>query len=232
MNILSATRVATIALGLAGGYPVVAIAGNTSTVQDTRAIILAERDRQNQDRQTGDTSAKKPPTVSPATRSNPRSRGQQDRQARPNRNQPRIGDRNRGRGDQANDRRSYNPVVRNNTRRNDRPDWRKDQGRKWNAPVPRSQARYQQYRRNYNAPRRYRVERYRWDRGYSYRRYSYGQRLPGIYYGRSFWLTSFLIYGLFAPPPGLIWVRYGPDALLIDRDTGEIIQVRYNVFYS
>lgn len=93
-------------------------------------------------------------------------------------------------------------------------------------------ARYQSYHRNYNAPRRYRVDQYRWGPGRSYRRYGYGQRLPSYYYGRSFWLTSFVIYGLFAPPSGLIWVRYGPDALLIDQETGEIVQVRYNMFYS
>jgi len=32
--------------------------------------------------------------------------------------------------------------------------------------------------------------------------------------------------------PGYVWVRYGPDALLIDTYTGEIIQVRYDVFWS
>ena len=35
-------------------------------------------------------------------------------------------------------------------------------------------------------------------------------------------------YGLFTPP-GLIWVRYDDDALLIDQYTGEILQVRYDV---
>jgi Ni/Co efflux regulator RcnB len=72
---------------------------------------------------------------------------------------------------------------------------------------------------------------YRGPSGYSYRRWHYGDRLPRAYYARNFWLTNFVIYGLFAPPPGLIWVRYGPDALLIDQYTGEIVQVRYNVFY-
>ena len=33
------------------------------------------------------------------------------------------------------------------------------------------------------------------------------------------------------PPPGTVWVRYGRDALLIDRYTGEVIQVEYSVFY-
>lgn len=34
-----------------------------------------------------------------------------------------------------------------------------------------------------------------------------------------------------APPPDAVWVRYGPDALLVDRMTGEIIRVQYGVFY-
>ena len=29
---------------------------------------------------------------------------------------------------------------------------------------------------------------------------------------------------LYAPPDGYVWVRYGPDAVLIDEDTGEIVQ--------
>ena len=33
------------------------------------------------------------------------------------------------------------------------------------------------------------------------------------------------------PPPDAVWVRYGDDALLIDRYTGEVIQVEYGVFY-
>jgi hypothetical protein len=33
------------------------------------------------------------------------------------------------------------------------------------------------------------------------------------------------------PPPGTVWVRDNTDALLIDRYTGEVIEVDYNVFY-
>jgi Ni/Co efflux regulator RcnB len=34
-----------------------------------------------------------------------------------------------------------------------------------------------------------------------------------------------------APPFGYQWVRSGDDAILIDANTGEILQVRYDVFY-
>lgn len=33
------------------------------------------------------------------------------------------------------------------------------------------------------------------------------------------------------PPYGAIWVRVGNDALLVDRDSGEVITVQYDVFY-
>jgi Ni/Co efflux regulator RcnB len=90
---------------------------------------------------------------------------------------------------------------------------------------------WDRYRRNYDAPRRYRVAAYRAPRGYRYVRWSHGQRLPAVYLAHEFWLINFGLFGLFAPPPGLVWVRYGPDALLVDMYTGEIVQVRYNAFY-
>ena len=88
------------------------------------------------------------------------------------------------------------------------------------------------WHRNYDSPRRYRADSYRAPRNYHYRRWSYGQHLPRSYYARDYWLIDFVMFGLLSPPDGYVWVRYGPDALLIDEETGEIIQVRYNVFYS
>lgn len=90
---------------------------------------------------------------------------------------------------------------------------------------------WRRFHRNLSHDRRYNVGRYYAPSGYRYHRFRYGDRLPRIYFGSRFWLSDFFRFGLFAPPPGLIWVRYGPDALLIDRYTGEIVQVRYNVFY-
>ena len=133
-------------------------------------------------------------------------------------NPNRVGDNRRGRNDQANDR------NRNYGNNNDRRNWG-NQDRRPSFDVSR-------YQRNFAATHRYRVGSYRPPYGYSYRRYSYGQHLPRNYYVRNFWLADFLMYGLFAPPPGYVWVRYGPDALLIDEETGEIVQVRYDMFYS
>jgi Ni/Co efflux regulator RcnB len=38
------------------------------------------------------------------------------------------------------------------------------------------------------------------------------------------------MFELPAPPPGCVWVRYGDDALLVDADTGEIVEVVYDLF--
>jgi Ni/Co efflux regulator RcnB len=58
-----------------------------------------------------------------------------------------------------------------------------------------------------------------------------GDFLPGIFFSTQYWLNDWDAYGLYPPPPGTRWVRYGPDALLIDRYSGEIIRVEYNAFY-
>ena len=86
-------------------------------------------------------------------------------------------------------------------------------------------------RRNITATHRFHAGIYRAPLGYHYQRWGYGQFLPSIYWGRDFWIGDFLAFGLFAPPDGFIWVRYGPDARLIDQSTGEILQVDYGVFY-
>jgi Ni/Co efflux regulator RcnB len=122
-----------------------------------------------------------------------------------------------------NDHRPRGPVVNNNN------GWRPPVSNGWRNQHSRSN--WQQYRRNYEAPRRFRIGIYHGPRGFHYRRWSYGEYLPSSYYARPFWLLNAIAYGLFSPPPGLIWVRYGDDALLIDQYTGEIVQVRYDVFY-
>jgi Ni/Co efflux regulator RcnB len=86
-------------------------------------------------------------------------------------------------------------------------------------------------RRNMQAPQHFRNGNYRAPRGYQQRHWGYGERLPRGYFVRDYWISNFLMFGLFAPPPDLVWVRVGNDALLIDRYSGDIVQVRYGVFY-
>ncbi len=68
-------------------------------------------------------------------------------------------------------------------------------------------------------------------RGYGERHWDHGERLPPQYYGREYWIDDYRAFGLFDPPPHLIWVRVDDDALLIDEDTGEIVQIARDVFY-
>ena len=86
-------------------------------------------------------------------------------------------------------------------------------------------------RRNIQAPQHFRSGNYRAPRGYQQRHWGYGERLPRGYFVRNYWINNYLTFGLFAPPTDLIWVRVGDDALLIDRYSGDIVQVRYDVFY-
>jgi Ni/Co efflux regulator RcnB len=86
-------------------------------------------------------------------------------------------------------------------------------------------------RKNVVAAHRFHAGLYRAPPGWHYQRWTFGAYLPAIYFAPAFWISDFLAFDLFAPPDGYVWVRYGPDALLIDRYSGEIIQVEYGVFY-
>ena len=82
-----------------------------------------------------------------------------------------------------------------------------------------AQQRYQ-YRGQWNQPN-----------GYYYRHWGYGERLPYGWFTRSFWITDFGFYGLPAAPYDYAWVREGPDALLVNVYTGQVVEVEYDVFY-
>jgi Ni/Co efflux regulator RcnB len=72
--------------------------------------------------------------------------------------------------------------------------------------------------------------RYRWPHGYAYHRYAVGYRLPRVYFVHDYFIDDYVDYGLAPPPDDYEWIRYGPDILLVDLDTGEIAQVVYGVF--
>jgi Ni/Co efflux regulator RcnB len=77
----------------------------------------------------------------------------------------------------------------------------------------------------------YRGGEYRWPGGYHYQRWSYGQTFPSIFWAQDYWIDDYADYGLAYPPDGAVWVRYGNDAVLVDRDSGEILEVVYDQFY-
>jgi Ni/Co efflux regulator RcnB len=86
------------------------------------------------------------------------------------------------------------------------------------------------YQHNYQAARSYRIGPYHAPAGWGGRRWGYGQILPRAYWGSQYLLGDYWLFGLEVPPVGYEWVRVGPDALLINTFTGEILQVEYGVF--
>lgn len=160
---------------------------------------------------------------------------QQFQQAQRN-NNDRRGDFNRG-GDNrpdfnrgGNNRPDFN---RGNDRRDfGRNDGRFDNRRFDNRPGTRN-GNWARYNRNFNASRRfqYRGGYYRRPAGWYYRRWSFGDFLPSLFWASNYWINDYFYYDLMPPPPGTVWVRYGDDALLIDRYSGEIIQVEYGIFF-
>jgi Ni/Co efflux regulator RcnB len=67
--------------------------------------------------------------------------------------------------------------------------------------------------------------------GWGYRRWSVGVALPPLFLARAYWYTDWGALGLAPPEPGLQWVRYGPDLLLVNLSTGQVVDVVYGAFY-
>jgi len=67
--------------------------------------------------------------------------------------------------------------------------------------------------------------------GWAYRRWAVGAVLPPLFLAPSYYYTGWAGLGLAPPPPGYQWVRYGPDLLLVNVPTGQVVDVAYGVFY-
>ena len=87
------------------------------------------------------------------------------------------------------------------------------------------------FHQNFRAQRRFQAPAYRRPPGWYAHTWAWGQVLPVAFWPRDYWITDFTSYDLPPPPFGAIWVRVGDDALLIDQDSGEIIEVDYGIFY-
>jgi Ni/Co efflux regulator RcnB len=79
--------------------------------------------------------------------------------------------------------------------------------------------------------RRVHASAFRYPNGYSYRRWSAGSILPSLFLSSYYFYNDWSAVGAYPPPPGYIWVRYGPDLLLVSRRSGRIRDVIYGVFY-
>lgn len=78
---------------------------------------------------------------------------------------------------------------------------------------------------------RVRAPAFHYPRGYHYRHWAIGMRLPALFLAGVYFYDDIGPLGLEAPPPGYRWVRYGPDLLLVNLRTGDVEQVAYGVFY-
>lgn len=95
----------------------------------------------------------------------------------------------------------------------------------------RANANLKHFHQAFRAPHRYRVGVWRAPRGFSYRRFGIGERIPALLLVSTYFLTDYMLYGLETPDDGYVWVRDGSDAVLVDRETGEVVEVEYDVFY-
>ncbi len=72
---------------------------------------------------------------------------------------------------------------------------------------------------------------FRYPHGYHYRHWGIGAILPSLFLTSPYYWTDWAALGIGPPPPGYVWVRYGPDLLLVNRYTGRIADVIYGAFY-
>jgi Ni/Co efflux regulator RcnB len=113
--------------------------------------------------------------------------------------------------------------------------YRDERGRVWNY----DRGWYDRYRAErwafdrgrWYARTRFSIGIYVWPSGYSPRLWYRGEWLPRAYYydGR-YRVHDYDRFDLYEPPFGAGWVRSGDDALLIDIDSGEILDVVYSLF--
>ena len=88
----------------------------------------------------------------------------------------------------------------------------------------------QAFNHNFRADRGYKIGPYAARPDWHYRQWRFGEILPAPFWAEEYRIADFWLFGLDVPPTGFEWVRYGPDALLIDLNSGEVIQVSYGLF--
>jgi Ni/Co efflux regulator RcnB len=72
--------------------------------------------------------------------------------------------------------------------------------------------------------------RYAYPPGWAYRRWAVGAVLPALFLTSAYYYSGYAAMGLPPPASGHQWVRYGPDLLLVDTRTGNVIHTAYGVF--
>ncbi|WP_137861048.1 MULTISPECIES: RcnB family protein [unclassified Sphingomonas] len=67
--------------------------------------------------------------------------------------------------------------------------------------------------------------------GYGYRRFTIGYTLNSILFSSQYWINDPFYYRLPEVYGPYRWVRYYNDALLVDIDTGEVVDTIYDIFW-
>ena len=89
---------------------------------------------------------------------------------------------------------------------------------------------YTQYRKTVTSKKHYDAAAFVAPSGYTYTRFAVGERVPDPLLHGNVVLNDYQSYALVSPPSGLEWIRNGRDALLIDSNTGEVVQADYGLF--
>ncbi len=66
--------------------------------------------------------------------------------------------------------------------------------------------------------------------GWAYRRWAVGAILPPLFLAPAYYYGDWATLGLDPPQPGFQWVRYGPDLLLVNITTGEVVETIPDAF--
>ncbi len=66
--------------------------------------------------------------------------------------------------------------------------------------------------------------------GFGYQRWGIGAALPPLFLVPAYFYADWATLGLAPPQPGFQWVRYGPDLLLVNIATGQVVDAVYGVF--
>lgn len=98
--------------------------------------------------------------------------------------------------------------------------WRNDNRYDWNGYRAQNRSRYRLPR--YYAPQGW---------GNGYRRFSVGLRLQSILFDQNYWIQDPWTYRLPEAYGPYRWVRYYDDALLVDLDSGRVIDTVYGIFW-
>ena len=68
-------------------------------------------------------------------------------------------------------------------------------------------------------------------RGFVYRAPVIGFRFDPIFFSSRYWIANPWMYRLPPASPGLRWIRYGNDAVLVNMRTGRVVQVFRDFFW-